>query len=102
MSLTLITIGSGLGFRYFYDIGVISALLFTAIMIFIGATAVGIIIGLDIERQARRKADKRPNEVPPPFDLYSVWPLTAETSDGVPRKDATEDSNKQGFAKREP
>ena len=102
ISLTLITIGLGLGCSYFYDSGVISAEVFIAITIFIIAIAVSIIIGLDIERKARRNAHERPNEVPPPFDIYSVWPLAAETSDHVTRKDATEHSRKKGPAKREP
>ena len=35
---------------------------------------VGVIVAADIERQARRDAPARGNEVPPPFDIHLVWP----------------------------
>lgn len=58
----------------FHDAGAISDEAFLAIMVFFVAVAAGILIAMDSERQAHRDAETRFREVPPPFDVYMIWP----------------------------
>ena len=89
-SLTAMTIGLGLGLYSFHDAGVISGEMFTAAIVFIVALSAGIVIAMDNERQVHRDAQKRADEVPPPFDIYAVWPLDLNPGpkDG-PQKEGT-------------
>lgn len=74
VALALMTIGVGFGLYGFHDAGTISAEAFLAIMSFVVALSAGVILGIDLERKPPGRAGKRFDEVPPPFDLYTVWP----------------------------
>lgn len=89
VALAAMTIGLGLGLYCFHDAGVISNELFAAAMVFIVALSAGIVIAMDIERKVHRDAQQRANEVPPPFDIFSVWPLDVNPGPkDAPQKDA--------------
>lgn len=86
LALAAMTIGLGLGLYSFHDAGVISGEMFTAAMVFIVALSAGIVIAMDIERRVHRDAQKQASEVPPPFDIYAVWPLDVGAKDGPQKK----------------
>jgi hypothetical protein len=70
----LIVIGAGLALYCFLDAGTIDAQAFLAAMIFFAAVSTGVIIAIDMEREAGGNARRRFREVPPPFEIYKVWP----------------------------
>jgi hypothetical protein len=43
-------------------------------MVFFIAVAAGIFSAIENERRTRRDAPTRFEEVPPPFDVYLIWP----------------------------
>jgi hypothetical protein len=73
-ALLAVILGIGVALYCFHDAGAIGHATFLAIMVFVVAVAAGIVIAMDIERQAHRDADRRFKEVPPPFDVYMIWP----------------------------
>ena len=71
--LTMI-LGIGVALYCFHDAGAISDEAFLAVMVFVVAASSGILIGMDIEKDAQRGAQQHIKEVPPPFDVYTIWP----------------------------
>ena len=72
--LVTMAFGVGIGLYCLHDGGRLGDELYVAAMAFVVAVPAGIIVAIDIERQARRDARARSNEVPPPFDIHLVWP----------------------------
>lgn len=80
ISLAVMTAGLGLGLYGFRDAGLIGDELFVAAAIMISAVPIGVFVAMDLERRARRRArsgfgNTGIREVPPPFDVYKVWPV---------------------------
>lgn len=76
ISLTLLTIGLATGIAILNRRGYISDGLMPSMICFVIAMAMGAFIAADIEQQASRRPYQRYDEVDPPPEIYSVWPLT--------------------------
>ncbi|MDE8650663.1 hypothetical protein [Novosphingobium album (ex Liu et al. 2023)] len=74
LALGLIVLGVGAMLYAFHDSGMISSEAILAIMIFVVAVCVGVLLAMDMERQTHRNAHNRRTEVPPPLDFIAVWP----------------------------
>lgn len=86
-SLAMMAIGMGLGMIHFYSTGERDWLI-GGVMIFIVAVSIGTVIVRDIERHARRDRRNRGHEVPPPPDVYAVWPPAIHAGEKGTRKDS--------------
>lgn len=74
LALMLMILGIGFALFGFHDAGAISDEAALAIMALVVAVSAGIILAMDLERQAYRDAWTRWGEMPPFFDIYTVWP----------------------------
>lgn len=98
-ALVLMTLGIGFALYGFHNAGAISAEAFLAAMVFVVALSAGIVLAVDAERQAHRDEGEHLGEVPPPFDLHTVWPPPREEKGG---KRADRDRPKPGATRRSP
>ena len=73
-SLASIIIGVGAGLYCFRDAGVIGDTALCALLVFLVAVAAGILIAMDIEGSANDPMRRDAGEVPPPRDIFLVWP----------------------------
>jgi hypothetical protein len=73
-ALLAMILGIGAALYCVHDAGAISDEAFLAIMVFLVAVAAGVLIAMNFERQAHRDAQAPFQEVPPPFDVYAIWP----------------------------
>lgn len=74
LSIAAAEIGLALTAFCLRDAGVIGSQTLLIILVVLIAVAGGAFIVLDADRQARRDRAARQGEVPPPFDIYRVWP----------------------------
>lgn len=74
IALTMLILGVGIALFSFRDAGAISDEVYLAMMVFVIAASAGVIIAMDIEQQAHHAKQKRPEEIPPPFDFLLLWP----------------------------
>ncbi|WP_176593514.1 hypothetical protein [Sphingobium sp. EM0848] len=78
ISLTLLTIGLATGIAILHRRGYISDGLMPSMICFVVAVAMGAFIAVDIEQQASRRPYQHYDEVDPPPEIYSAWPLTIQ------------------------
>lgn len=96
IALAFLVLGIGIALFSFHDAGAISDEVFLAVMVFVLAVCVGVILALDWEQTAHRRARQHWREVPPPFDFIALW-------SSEDREQAGEDaSNLQETWRREP
>jgi hypothetical protein len=73
-ALLAMLLGIGVALYCFHDAGAIGDEAALAIMVFVLAVAAAILIAMDTERRAHRDAATRFEEIPPPLDVYLIWP----------------------------
>ncbi|WP_144062186.1 hypothetical protein [Sphingomonas sp. MM-1] len=69
IALALLVLGIGIALFSFYDAGAISDDVFVAVVVFVIAVCIGVILSLDWEQTAHRRVRQPWQEVPPPFDF---------------------------------
>lgn len=74
ITLALLVLGIGIALFSFHDVGAISDDVFVAVMVFVLAVCIGVILSLDWEQTTHRQARQHWQEVPPPFDFIALWP----------------------------
>jgi hypothetical protein len=67
-------LGIGAALYCAHDTGAIGGDAALAIMVFVAAAVAGILIAVYTECRAYRDAAAHFQEVPPPFDVYLIWP----------------------------
>ena len=73
IALALLVLGIGIALFSFYDAGAISDDVFVAVVVFVIAVCIGVILSLDWEQTAHRRVRRPWQEVPPPFDFIALW-----------------------------
>ncbi|EPR17672.1 hypothetical protein M527_15170 [Sphingobium indicum IP26] len=89
-------LGVAFAILYFHDRGFLGIELSIAAMTFTAAVCIGIVVGLTIEWSTQRRTGARTREIPPPFDIYSVWPPASDSFKSAVSKDQLRPKEKQG------
>jgi hypothetical protein len=88
-------LGVGFAILYFHDRGLLGIEFSIAAMTFTAAVCIGIVVGLAIEWSTKRRTGARTREIPPPLDIYSVWPLASDSFRPAVRKNQLRPNEKQ-------
>jgi hypothetical protein len=72
--LGAVILGIGVALYWLHDSGTISGEAFGLIMVLVVAATAGLLVTADVGRPAPRDAQSRFTEIPPPFDVYMIWP----------------------------
>jgi len=94
IALLILLISVAMGLYWLRDAGFIGDTLFGAIMTFFIAVAAGILLSLDMERQAHARGTRRGEEIPPPSDFHTVWPPKARPKDTARGTSGLSDTSK--------
>ena len=73
IALASLVLGIGIALFSFHDAGAISDDVFVAVVVFVIAVCIGVILSLDWEQTAHRRVRQPWQEVPPPFDFSALW-----------------------------
>lgn len=73
IALASLVLGIGIALFSFHDAGAISDDVFVAVVVFVIAVCIGVILSLDWEQTAHRRVRQPWQEVPPPFDFIALW-----------------------------
>lgn len=95
-ALTLLTIGLSAGVYFLYYEKFIGDGLLPSMICFILAAAIGAFAASDIGKQASTRRYKDCDEIDPPPELYSVWPMTFRSTAGSSRLDADDRGKHEG------
>ncbi|ARS29438.1 hypothetical protein [Sphingomonas sp. KC8] len=82
IALALLVLGIGIALFSFHDAGAIGDDVFVAVMVFVLAVCIGVILSLDWEQTAHRRARQHWQEVSPTLDFISLWPPEAREPSG--------------------
>ena len=93
LALAMLVLAIGVALYGFHAAGAITDTVFLAVMVFVVAVCAGVILALDMERQAHRDVPIPFREVPPPFDFSIVWPPSASAEDQKSSNEADEEGH---------